>query len=130
MDFVWCSSVYDNFGDIKNAGEDMINDNLKTQIGEYCYLVQRGKPSAMLPVQNRYVNEAMEIVEGYKDLYYINKYLSDGWREFWIYRKTFMSEVIKNLPEKPKTIYDHWIIGKAFGYSDEAIEEYINKEQL
>jgi len=107
-----------------------MNVELKTQINNYCYLVQRGKPSAMLQVQNRYVNEAMEIVEGYKGLYYINKYLSDGWREFWIYRKPFMLEVIKSLPEKPKTIYDHWLIGKAFGYSDEAIEEYINKEQL
>lgn len=107
-----------------------MNDSLKVQINDYCYFIQRGKPSAMLQVQNRYINEAMEIVERYEDLYYINKYLSDGWREFWIYRKPFMSEVIKNLPEKPKTIYDHWLLGKAFGYSDEAIEEFINKEQL
>jgi len=111
-------------------GRKWMDDGLRTQISNYCYLVQRGKPSAMLQVQNRYVNEAMEIVEGYEDLYYINKYLSDGWREFWIYRKPFMSEVIKSLPEKPKTIYDHWLLGKAFGYSDEAIEEYINKEEL
>lgn len=107
-----------------------MNDDLKSRINNYCYLVKRGKPSAMLPVQNRYINEAMEIVEGYKGLYYINKYLSDGWREFWIYRKPFMSEVINNLPGKPKTIYDHWLLGKAFGYSDEAIEEYIKREKL
>jgi len=79
-----------------------MNDSLKVQINDYCYFIQRGKPSAMLQVQNRYINEAMEIVERYEDLYYINKYLSDGWREFWIYRKPFMSEVIKKFTRKAK----------------------------
>ena len=36
-----------------------------------------------------------------------------------------MLEIIKALPHNPKTVYDHWVLGKAFGYSDESIGEFL-----
>ena len=36
-----------------------------------------------------------------------------------------MLEIIKSLPENPTTNYEHWILGKAFGYSDGAIKEFL-----
>lgn len=95
------------------------------QIEVYCYLVQRGKPCALIPIQERYLYEALEYV---RSLHKLNVYavkLSDGWTSLWIYKDDYMFEVIKSLPEKPKTIFDHWVLGKAFGYSDEAIKEFL-----
>ena len=45
----------------------------------------------------------------------------------WIYKKPFILENIKKLPEKPKKIYDHWVLSKAFSFPDETIEEFINE---
>ena len=35
-----------------------------------------------------------------------------------ILKKPFILENIKKLPEKPKTIYDHWVLSKAFSFPD------------
>jgi hypothetical protein len=88
-------------------------------------MVKRGKPSAILPVQNRYVKQAKEKILKNYGLQVYEQQLSEGWTVLWIYKKDYMLEVIKMLPEKPKTIFDHWVLGKVFGYSDEAIEEFI-----
>lgn len=51
-------------------------------------------------------------------------------KTIWIYKEKYMLEIIKNLPEQPKTVFDHWILGKAFGYSDESIKKFIGINQL
>ena len=105
----------------------MLNDSLKAKIDVYCYLIERGKPCAMLPIQNRYFNEAIKIVKK-NNLKCFGQYLADDWTTFWIYKDSLMLQVIINLPHEPKTVYDHWVLGKVFGYSDRAIWEYIKKE--
>lgn len=95
------------------------------QIETYCYLVQRGKPCALIPLQERYLNMVLEHI---KTLFKLNVYatkLSDGWASVWIFKDDYMLDVIKSLPEQPKTIYEHWVLGKAFGYSDEAIRDFL-----
>lgn len=101
-----------------------MNEFLKGQIFTYCELVARGKPAAIISIQDRYVNEAIEVVKCNK-LYHIVEELSEGWKTLWIYKERYMEEIIKKMPEKPKTVYDHWVLGKIFGYSDEAIKEYL-----
>jgi spore cortex formation protein SpoVR/YcgB (stage V sporulation) len=101
------------------------NDWLKSQVEAYCYMVSRGKPAAVLAIQNRYSVEINSIVKSFQGLKTYEQFLSEGWISLWIYKKDFMLEIIKSLPEEPKTIYDHWVLGKVFGYSDEAIEEFI-----
>lgn len=97
----------------------------ESEIRTYCYLVERGKPTALVTIQDRFINSALSVVEK-ENLYAYIEYLSEGWSTFWIYKYEYMFEVIKSLPEEPKTVYEHWILGKVFGYSDEAIREFVN----
>lgn len=107
-------------------GGILLNHILIGKVDTYCYLVQRGKPCAMLPIQERYLLKVKEHIKKIYGLKIYNEKLSDGWLTLWIYKDDFMIEIIKSLPEKPKTIYDHWVLGKAFGYSDEAIKEFLS----
>lgn len=94
----------------------------------YCEMVQKGKPAAMLPIQVRYANEAKTIIQSYG----LNEYmenLADQWLTLWIYKFPHILEVIKSMPQAPKTVYDHWVLGKLFGYSEEAIREFILSDE-
>lgn len=101
----------------------------KGKLISYCEFVQRGKPTAMMPIQDRYVKESTEIINNYNLFYYIES-LSEGWKTIWIYKEKYMLEVIQKLPEQPKTIFEHWILGKAFGYSEQAIKNFLETNQL
>lgn len=101
-------------------------ENILGQVNVYCFMVERGKPCAMIPIQERHVQKIEEYI---KNIFGLNVYTEnavDGWVSLWIYKDKFMLEVIKSLPEKPKTIFEHWVLGKAFGYSDEAIREFLS----
>lgn len=101
-----------------------MNDNLKGQINTYCELIKTGKPAALIPIQNRYIGVAIDIVEFNNLEFYIEE-LYEGWKTLWIYKESFILEIIKKMPEEPKNVYDHWVLGKLFGYSDEAIKEFL-----
>jgi len=101
-----------------------LNNILKEKIYNYCYQIKTGKPISNTAIQNRYVDEAKLIINGNK-LKYFFEFLSNDWSTLWIYEKNIMLEIIKALPDKPNSIFDHWVLGKAFGYSDEAIEEFL-----
>lgn len=103
-----------------------MNERLKGKLDAYCEMVITGKPCAMLPIQERYVMLALEIIQNHKLQGYTEP-LSNNWVTIWIYKKKFMIDIIRKLPNKPKTIYENWVIGKVFGYSDEAIERYIER---
>lgn len=101
-----------------------MNDYLKGQIYIYCELIKTGKPSAIVPIQDRYIIEAIDIVK-VNNLYYHIEELSEGWITLWIFKDSYILEIINEIPKKPKTTYDHWVLGKIFGYSDEAIKEFL-----
>lgn len=101
-----------------------MNNYIKGQINTYCELVNCGKPVAMLALQSRHVNHAKEIIEKYKLNIYIEE-LVEGWKTLWIYKEKYMLEIIKALPKQPKTIFEHWILGKVFGYSEQAIKNFL-----
>ena len=107
-----------------------MNEFTQGQIDKYCEAVLTGcKPCAMFPLQDRYVKEVKKIIAG-KALFVYTEFLYTDWTTVWIYKRKFMFNVIKKIltlfpPEQPETIFEHWVLGKAFGYSDEAIEEYI-----
>lgn len=106
-----------------------IDKFLQGQINTYCESVSKScKPVVMFPIQDRCVKEVVEIINKYydKSLLFHMDFLYKDWTTVWIYKKPFMREIINNLPEQPKTIFDHWVLGKVFGFSDEAIEEYLN----
>ncbi|WP_339820526.1 hypothetical protein MKZ15_05710 [Paenibacillus sp. FSL R7-0216] len=91
----------------------------------YCQLVKRGKPAASIPLQEKYLEDAFKIVEQEGDLLTHIEQLSDGWLTFWVYRYPHILEIIKNSPQAPSTVYDHWILGKLFGYEEAAIQDFI-----
>lgn len=106
-----------------------MNNILKEKIYNLCYQVKTGKPAASMPIQKRYSNQAKQITLKECRLKCHIEPLSEGWINFWIFKKDYMLEVIKGLPSKPKTTFDHWVLGKAFGYSDEAIDEFLSSPE-
>lgn len=71
----------------------------------------------------------IKIVQKY-ELQYIDEYLSGDWKILRIYKKPFMLEIIRKLPEKPYSIYDHWVLVKVFGFSNESFGGFINNYSL
>ena len=97
----------------------------RAEIDAYCYMVQRGKPAAMVSIQERHLKEAVALVT---DLYQLKVYtenLVEGWTTLWIYRYPHILEVIKSVPQVPDTVFDHWLLGKLFGYEEVAIQEFL-----
>jgi hypothetical protein len=104
--------------------EKNISEVLNCKITTYCQMVERGKPAACIAIQERYIDSAKHAVIGYGLKLYTDK-LSEGWLSLWIYKYPHILDVIKNAPQVPRTAYDHWILGKLFGYEEAAIGEYI-----
>ena len=104
-----------------------MNEFIKLKITLYCDLVQKGKPCACEAIQERYFEEASKIIINICNLKTYSEDLAEGWKTIWIYKDDYMLDIIKSLPSEPKTPYEHWILGKAFGYSDEAIREFIGE---
>ena len=109
----------------KFNGKALMQDSVLAQLNIYSSWVKTGKPCAMILLQNRYVQEAKKYVENQSLKFYAYEYYPE-WSQIYIYKHDYMLAIIKNLPEQPKTKYDHWILGKAFGYSDESIKEYLD----
>lgn len=101
------------------------------ELNSYCYMVKTGcKPVAMMPIQDRYLGEVKSIVENTDGLKFHSEFLYEGWSTIYIYKHDYLLEVIKNSPDEPKTVYEHWILGKMFGYSDEEIGRFIETKQI
>lgn len=107
-----------------------MDEFIEGQITTYCEFVKCGKPAAMLPLQDRYVEEAKKIIRNEFNLKFYIEDLSEGWKTLWIYKEEYILEVIRALPEQPKTIFEHWILGKVFGYSEQAIKSFLEANQL
>ena len=103
------------------------SEGVQRELQTYCYLVRNGKPAAMMPIQERYAEEAKTTIQSYGLNHYFEQ-LSDGWLTLWVYKLPFIMEVIKSAPQVPNTIFDHWVLGKLFGYSEEAIQEFIQSK--
>jgi hypothetical protein len=96
------------------------------EIRVHCYLVKNGcKPAAVTALQTRYIDEAIEICQLSNIKYHFSD-LSKDWVSFFVYKYDHILEVIKNSPEKPNSTYDHWILGKLFGYDEQAIGDFVN----
>lgn len=106
----------------------LILQHLKGQTDVYCYLVKRGKLVAEVPVQNRYVDELRGYIQKkyglcvYADPYY------PGWTDLCIYKKKYVLKIMKAISKVQNAVFRDWAWGKLFGYSDEAIEEYLKAQ--
>ena len=95
------------------------------EIEAYCYLVQRGKPAALVAIQERHVERALALITQAFGLNAFTEPLAEGWVSLWIYKYPHILDVIKTVPQAPKTVADHWILGKLFGYEEAAIQEFL-----
>lgn len=106
---------------------EKISDVIKMQIIMYCEAIQKGtKPVAMLSIQSSYVDKAKEYIESEGMKIYIKDVVGDGnWKVIFIYKYEYLLDVIKATPEYPNSIFEHWVLGKLFGYSDGAIKDFL-----
>lgn len=107
-----------------------IPDYIKGQVRSFCYMVVRGKPAANIAVQKRYTNQVVKLIKNEFDLFTTTKEYYPDWTEIWIYKYVHIGKVISTIPRKPKTITEHWLLGKLFGYSEQAIHDFIKGKNI
>lgn len=99
------------------------------QLMVYCYEISKGtKPVAVLVIKTKYTTEALGYIENEGlicSVRIMTKY--PEWSSIYIYKDKYLEEIINNAPEEPNSVYDHWILGKLFGYSDAEIKKFITK---
>lgn len=97
------------------------------QISAFCYMVERGKPCAKITIHKEDLQSIEDYIKQFTKLDFYKCPSLDGeeYYTFWVYKEEYMLDVIKNLPSEPNSLYDHWVLGKAFGYSDESIKEFL-----
>lgn len=101
-----------------------------TALETQALLVSRGvRPAAVEVLQERYLDEARRVAEHHQLLWRADV-LANGWTEFWLYRYAHLNGVIDNVSRKPATAHEHWVLGKLFGYSEEAIADFLNDQEL
>jgi len=105
--------------------KDIISNPIICKINFDCDSVWKGKLCSCEAIQMRYLKDSLRIIKDAKLNAYVEP-LAIDWITVWIYKYDYMCEVIKNLPDNPTTVFEHWILGKAFGYSDEAIKDFIS----
>jgi|SRR5690606_41772060 len=54
---------------------------------------------------------------------------SPGWSFVWMMKDARMYDVIVQRPVEPKTVADHWYLGKLFGYSDTDILDWVDENE-
>lgn len=93
---------------------------------EALYGVKRGKPVYVCNLKENELIEAEQMVKD-EELYAYPVPASTGWIHFYAYKYPHLLEVIKSAPNQPQTAYDHWVLGKMFGYDEQSIHEFVTK---
>ena len=94
------------------------------------YLVARGvRPAASAAIVQRDLERAREVAAGC-GVGFLDFPLAEGWREVWVYREPHLRYVIIQTERKPATAYEHWVLGKLFGYSEDAIAGFLTRQGL
>jgi hypothetical protein len=105
-----------------------MNDYTFGQFIELCQSVFRGcKPCAMMPLKKRDLDEALFFCND-EGCYSKTNKIDGEWVEFWIFKRMEIEKIIELIPEEPKTPLDHYLLGALFGYSNDAICDFIKKE--
>lgn len=85
----------------------------------------------MIPVKKDQAVSAIKFVhKTFHLMVHIQDLNDPDWQTLWVYKHPHVLEVIKSLPRVPKTVFDHWILGKLFGYDETAIQSYLKANQL
>jgi len=110
-----------------------MNDNIRfyihAELNMNCQWIKLGnKPLAIVQLQRRYKELVIKYLnEFHPTILYQIEITNDEWLKVILYQYNHMKLIYDYLPNEPNSIFDHWLIGKACGYSDEAIEQYLIK---
>jgi hypothetical protein len=89
------------------------------------YEVKRGvKPCSVQTIKQHEVSEIEKIIKS-EGLYLHSQPLTDEWAVVYIYKHPHILNVIQGSPDTPITAYDHWVLGKLFGYDEQSIQEFL-----
>lgn len=84
----------------------------------------------MIPIKIGQAASAAQFIKEKFNLLVHTEELDDNWQTLWIYKQPYILEVIKSLPRVPETVFDHWVLGKLFGYDEAAILDYLDSSQF
>lgn len=109
-------------------GKYLINDFTRAQIVEHAQMVARGgKAFSVMPIKKVQVKDAIYFATQEGVFVGLVDAGSDEWIHFWIFKHEEMFDIVKSLPSKPQTLYDHFILGLCFGYSVDAIMDFVGR---
>src|SRR5690606_31162220 len=101
------------------GGGVSVSERSLGELEAYCYMVHRGgKPDANMALQERYLESARALIQENGLKCYVED-LAPGWKTVWVYHHPHILHVIRELRHVPETVFDHWVLGKLFGYSEE-----------
>ena len=107
---------------------NILKDENAGIISANCYMVQRGKPAALISIHKDEVEEAIEFINSHNLKALVREDNGEEWKSLWIFKYDHILTVIESLPVGcPQNPYEHWILGKLFGYDEHSIEKFINK---
>lgn len=95
------------------------------QIAEHCFFVKTGKPCSVLLIKTKDIEFGLRLVKKNNLYCFIEKTEDKDWCDLWIFARKELKEIIHKMPQNPKTPFDHFILGCLFGYSIEAICNFI-----
>lgn len=114
---------------VRNEDATAVPDYVTTELDVLCYLVERGKPAAMVAIKTGYMAAAQRHVSRQYGLQWQARKLSAEWDELWIYKYPHIGRIIAALPANPETDLDHWMLGKLFGYEEAAIGAFLGSRE-
>lgn len=95
-----------------------------------CSEVERGsKPAACSLIPTRWLQQATEIARQHHCNVLVKQNAQEGWSDIWIYCHEHLRDVIESVPQRPDSPFDHWILGKLFGYSEAEIARFVQRTQ-
>lgn len=102
-----------------------MNERILGEIDAYAFMVQQGKPAAAIPIKTDYLAAAVKYISKTHGSSTYYEELSEGWVTLWIYEYPHILEIIKIVRHSPQSTFDHWVLGKLFGYDEAAIAKFI-----
>ena len=62
--------------------------------------------------------------------YHIEVLTVDEWNAIYFYKDEIYKDIIKDMPDKPETAYEHYVLGKMFGYGEREIIDFIKARMI
>jgi hypothetical protein len=105
-----------------------MNEFALAQLTELCQMVDLGcKPVALLSIRVSEYQKAIDIIYNEHSLHAISKRLNESFFSVFIFKNYDLRFVLDLLPDDPKTLTDHALLGYLFGYDTDSICKYIVK---